>query len=258
MIFSVRAERTDWNRFWTIVLNGILAYAIILVMLFCMGDIDAALSAPFPIIEICQQATGSLGAATAMVCGLLVISCAVNLGSIASASRLTWAWSRDGALPAWFSYISPRHRVPVRSIWLPVFITMVLACLNIASYAAFGAFIALASFGLFASYLIAIGCMLHARLQGRVQYGGWTLGKFGVPINAFAIVYTAYIMVFLVFPAFLPVEGNNMNYALPIFGFVFLLALGLWFGWARNNWPGLNKEIIDIVLKDSDRDTKDT
>ena len=183
--------------FWTIVLNGLLAYSIIIVILFCMGDIEAALNAPFPIVEICTQATGSVKAATAMVCGLLVISCAVNLGSIASASRLTWAWSRDGALPAWLSYISPKHRIPVRSIWLPIFIVMVLACLNIGNTAAFGAFIALASFALFCSYLIAIGCMLQARLQGRVQYGEWTLGKLGVPVNVFALIYTAYVMVFL-------------------------------------------------------------
>jgi choline transport protein len=243
--------------FWTIALNAVLAYSIIIVMLFTMGDLDAALNSAFPIVEICTQATGSIKAATAMVCGLLVISCAVNLGSIASASRLTWAWSRDGALPAWFAYISPRHRIPVRSIWLPIFIVMCLACLNIGNYAAFGAFIALASFALFCSYLIAIGCMLQARLQGRVQYGGWTLGRWGVPVNIFALLYTAYIMVFLGFPAFLPVEGANMNYALPIFGFVFIVALILWFVWARKNWPGLNKEVIQTVLIDSDRNTKD-
>ncbi len=243
--------------FWTVALNGVLAYTIIIVILFCMGDLDAVLNAPFPIIEICTQATGSVAAATAMVCGLLTISCAVNLGGIASASRLTWAWSRDGALPAWFSYISPRHRVPVRSIWLPIFVCMILACLNIGSCAAFGAFIALASFALFCSYLIAIGCMLHARLQGRVQYGGWTLGKWGVPTNCFALVYTAYIMVFLVFPAYLPVAGDNFNYALPIFAFVVLVALVLWFAWARKHWPGLKEEVVEMVLLDSDRNTKD-
>ena len=178
--------------FLTIVLNGILAYAIIVTMLFTMGNLEAALNSPFPIIEICTQATGSLGAATAMVCGLTLISTAVNLASIASASRLTWAWSRDGALPAWFSHIDPNLRIPVRSIWLPVVIVMLLACLNIGSYAAFGAFIALASFALFMSYFIAIGCMLHARLKGKVQYGEWKLGKLGVPVNIFALIYTAY------------------------------------------------------------------
>ena len=243
--------------FWTIALNGVLAYAIVLVFLFCLGDLNAAINAPFPIIEICMQATGSVKAATAMVCGLLVISVAVTLGSIASASRLTWAWARDGGLPKWFSYISPRHRVPVRSIWLPIFVVMCLACLNIASYAAFGAFIALASLGLFTSYFIAISCMLRARIQKTVQLGGWNLGKFGIPINIFALIYSGWMMVFFCFPSFLPVNGSNFNYALPIFAFAILFALVLWFARARKHWPGLNKEVINLVLADADRNTKD-
>ena len=147
--------------------------------------------------------------------------------------------------------------MPVRSIWLPVFIVMCLACLNIGSIAAFGAFIALSTFALFTSYVIAIACMLRARLQNKVEYGGWTLGRLGVPVNVFALIYTAYMMIFLVFPAFLPVTGTNMNYALPIFASVVFVALGLWFGWARNNWVGLNREVIDTVLADSDRNTKE-
>jgi len=243
--------------FWTIVLNGILSYAIILVMLFCLGDLEAALSAPFPIVEICTQATGSVGAATAMVSGLTVISTAVTLGSITSASRLTWAWARDGGLPAWFAHINPRHRVPARSIWLPVFVVMCLACLNIASYAAFAVFISLSSLSLFATYGIAISCMLWSRLQHSVHYGGWTLGRLGVPVNIFALLYTGWMSVFFCFPQYLPITGAGFNYALPIFAFVILVALVLWFARAKRHWPGLNKEVIDAVLADSDRNTKD-
>lgn len=92
--------------FYTVVVNGILAYGIVICILFTMGSISDAVNADFPIIEICTQATGSVKAATAMVCGLLVISLSVTLASIASASRLTWAWARDGALPKWFAHVS--------------------------------------------------------------------------------------------------------------------------------------------------------
>lgn len=92
--------------FYTVVTNGILAYAMVVCMLFTMGSMEEAQKSGFPIIEICRQATGSVKAATAMVSGLLVISLSVNLASIASVSRLTWAWARDGALPQWFAYVS--------------------------------------------------------------------------------------------------------------------------------------------------------
>lgn len=91
--------------FYTVLANGVLAYAMVICMLFTMGSVEEAQKSSFPIIEICRQATGSVKAATAMVSGLLVISLSVNLASIASVSRLTWAWARDGALPQWFSYV---------------------------------------------------------------------------------------------------------------------------------------------------------
>lgn len=97
--------------FYTVVTNGALAYAMVVCMLFTMGSVEEAQKSSFPIIEICQQATGSVKAATAMVSGLLVISLSVNLATIASVSRLTWAWARDGALPRWFSIVGVGYRL---------------------------------------------------------------------------------------------------------------------------------------------------
>ena len=134
---------------------------------------------------------------------------------------------------------------------------MLLALLNIASTAAFGAFIALSSMALFTSYIIAISCLLYARLKGTVTMGGWNLGRWGVPVNIFALVYSAYIFVFLPFPNYLPVTSVNMNYALPLWAFAVLFALVSWFVWGKHKWSGLNEEIVSIVLMESDKATED-
>ncbi|KAL6248924.1 hypothetical protein RBB50_003987 [Rhinocladiella similis] len=243
--------------FWSIVMNGALAYGMILVILFCAGDVDQLLSSGYPLLLICINATQSVSTGSAMVGLSMIVTLACSLGSITSASRLTWAWSRDGALPAYFSYINPKSRVPVRSVWLPVFIVMLLALLNIGSSIAFNVIVALSTLGLYQSYLMAIACMLWARFSERLEPSGWSLGRYGVYINIFAVVYSAYIMVFLCFPSFLPVTAAGMNYALPINTFVQLMALGLWFSWAKKNWRGLNKDIVDVVVADADRNTKD-
>jgi choline transport protein len=128
---------------------------------------------------------------------------------------------------------------------------MVLACLNIASTAAFGAFIALSSMGLFVSYLLTIGCMFHARFRSEpIQFGEWNMGKLGLLVNAFAILYTAYVTIWFPFPSSLPVTGTNMNYPLPIFSATTLFALGLWVFWARKRWPGLNADVVRLVVED--------
>lgn len=143
--------------------------------------------------------------------------------------------------------------MPIRAVWLPVLIVMVLACLNIADTAAFGAFIALSSIGLFVSYFIAISCMVHNRFrQDAVPMGDWSMGKLGLPVNIFALLYTAYVTIWLTFPAYLPVTGANMNYALPIFAATTLFAVAFWFLRARTHWPGLNKEVLRLVIEDGE------
>ena len=127
---------------------------------------------------------------------------------------------------------------------------MLLALLNIGSTAAFGAIIALSSLALYFSYFIAISCMAFARFNKAepLRLGGWNLGRWGLSINAFALLYTLWIMIFLPFPSTLPVSGSNMNYAGPIFGAVLLLVISLWVLLARKRWGGLDVKIIDYVV----------
>lgn len=81
--------------FWSIFMNGILGYAMVISILVAMGSVEDALASTSPIAAILQSVTRSTAATTAMVTGLFVISFAINLGMIASVSRLTWAWVSD-------------------------------------------------------------------------------------------------------------------------------------------------------------------
>jgi len=139
--------------------------------------------------------------------------------------------------------------VPSRAIWLVVTVVGLLSLLNIGSTAAFGAIIALSSLALYFSYFIAICCMVHARFRANgVQLGEWNLGRYGLAVNIFALVYTVWVMIFLPFPNTLPVTAVNMNYCGPIFGAVLLFTLSLWFLRGRKHWPGPNVEIIRLVI----------
>lgn len=242
----------------TIILNGLLAYGLVLVLLFHMGDPNQVLDSYYPIIPICQNAAGKSGG-TAMVVGLLIVTFCVVIASLASVSRITWAWARDGGLPRWFAQVHPRHHVPIRSLWLPIGIVSLLALFtvgNTATSTVFSAFTALSSLGLYSSYIIAIGCMLHARLTGRigdhqnasVRYGAWRLPKgVGVPMNITALVWTIYLTIWLPFPTTIPVTGANMNYAGPVFVAVVLAAVSYWFLWGKAKWGGLNVKAIEMV-----------
>jgi choline transport protein len=93
----------------TIVINAVLALGFLVALLFCLGDIDQVLSTPtgYPIIAIFQQATGSNAAATVMEAGLIIIAFAGGFALLASVSRLTFAFARDGGMPfsQFFAYV---------------------------------------------------------------------------------------------------------------------------------------------------------
>lgn len=82
-------------------INGALGFAMLIAVLFCLGNLDNALNTPtgFPFMEIFAQATGSNGGATAMSCIILVAQIFAAIGLLATASRMTWAFARENGLP---------------------------------------------------------------------------------------------------------------------------------------------------------------
>ena len=85
----------------TIAINWTLAFSFLIGVLFCLGNVKEALDTPtgFPIIAIFQQATGSIAGATALESCIITIAFSCSFGLLASVSRLTWAFARDGGLP---------------------------------------------------------------------------------------------------------------------------------------------------------------
>jgi choline transport protein len=91
----------------SIMLNGVMGFALLIALLFCLGNINAALQSPtgFPFIEIFVQATNSNGSASAMTAVIIVLLGAAAIGIMATASRLLWSFARDNGVPG-SKYIS--------------------------------------------------------------------------------------------------------------------------------------------------------
>ena len=91
-----------WAMVFSIAVNGVLGLAMLIALLFCIGNIDNALESPthYPFIEIFYQGVrNSTRGATAMVSFIdaLLIFCCISL--MAAASRMMWAFARDQGLP---------------------------------------------------------------------------------------------------------------------------------------------------------------
>lgn len=85
----------------TILLNGTLGFAVVLAFLFCIGDVDKALTSPtgYDFIEVFFNATKSHAGTSVMAAIPTALVICASFGFLASASRLTWAFARDKGIP---------------------------------------------------------------------------------------------------------------------------------------------------------------
>lgn len=247
----------------SIVIDGTMGFVFLLVILFCIGNVDEALNPKFifPSIGLFREVTKSVQAATIMQSGISLIGLLSSIGVITSVSRLTWSFARDGGLPfsAYFAHVSTRkqmdsmnrtngtwkvdreRRVPKRSILLVCTVVVILSLINIGSRKALGAILALSTSSLYVSYLIPVVMMVVRRLdtsRGPIAFGPWTLGRYGMAINVFALVFGVFVCIFVPFPTQIPVTAKNMNWSGPVFLGVCVLLLADWVFRARKTYVG--------------------
>ncbi|PYH32211.1 amino acid permease [Aspergillus neoniger CBS 115656] len=208
-----------WCMIATIMLNGVLGFAMVLAFLFCVGDLDAALDSAtgYDFIEVFFNATKSHAGTSVMTAIVIVADYLRIINSRASGSAL-----------------------PLRAIALCAIITAITCLINIGSSAAFNAMISLTTAGLFSSYEIAIVLILIKKLKNEpLQYGPWKMGRlWGILINIGSICFLTITIFFSFFPEELPVTPTNMNWSIVVFMGEFLLGLGWYLVRGRKIYHG--------------------
>jgi choline transport protein len=118
-----------------------------------------------------------------------------------------------------------KRNVPDNSVYLTSIVAGILCLINLSSTVAFNIIISLTLLALLSTYMISIGCVLYKRILGdELPKARWTLGKFGLAINAFAFVYSGFVIIFCCFPVSLPVNTSNANWAPAVWVGVILLS----------------------------------
>lgn len=141
-----------------------------------------------------------LNTATSLSALLVFMFSCCTLSSLTTASRQLWAFARDAAVPnaPLLSSVHPRMRVPVVSICVTAGTTCLLSLINIGSTSIFNAIVSLTVAGFFGSYLIPFTLLLYTRITRPATLipGPWSLGRYGVFVNAFTIVWCSVCMFF--------------------------------------------------------------
>ena len=195
----------------------LFGWIIVIVIAACMSpDLDSLLESPFgqPMAQIYYDAVGKSGAIGLMSL-LFFVQFLMGLSITVAASRQTWAFSRDGALPfsSFFRVISKKAGyIPLRAVWGCVALAAVLGLLSLIAPAAAQALFSLAVAG----NNVAWGVPIFARVywgQHKFTPGPFYTGRFSIPLAWLAVAFLVFGTILSMFP----VGGPNptpetMNY----------------------------------------------
>lgn len=152
---------------------------------FTLPDIEPLLSVASlqPIPLFFKIVTGSPSAAFGLLFLIYGIWFFAFIGSLTAASRATWAFARDGGIPAssLWKKVNARTQVPINAVLLSAVVNALLGLIYLGSYAAFNAFTGVATICLGASYGFPILCSV-LRKRALVKDAPFSLGKFGMAI----------------------------------------------------------------------------
>ena len=191
-----------------------------------LNEAPIAQALPYIFGKVMGSPAGGLG----LTVLTLIVTFFCSISITVAASRCTWAFARDKAIPLSrvFSKVDKRFDTPIWALALMTAVEMLLGLINLGSSSAFVAFISVGVIGLAVSYAIpVIISMWHFRRE--VNNARWSMGpKIGWPVNILAVLYIAFEFVLFSMPSMLPTDEIKMNYAIVVF-FGFMALSAVWY-----------------------------
>ena len=246
-----------WAMISTILLNGAQGFAICIAFSFTLGNLgtDLMSATGFDFIQVFFGATNSRAGSSVMTAILIALVVCASFGFLTGASRQTWAFARDKGLPfsGFLSHVDKRTALPLRSIGFCAIVSACIGLINIGSTVAFNAIVSMTIAGIFMSYLTAIVLMIIKRMKREtVDFGPWSLGWAGLPINLCATCFLVISVLFSFFPPTTPVTLVTMNWSCLMWGGSMLIGLAYYAVRGRKIYHGPIVEQPIVITEKAD------
>jgi amino acid transporter len=231
----------------SIVVSAVFGYILALGVTFAIQSLTKTTGAgTFAVKQVYLDA---LGLTTAKVMLFITVGAQFYCGmsSITSASRMMYAFSRDGATPGHALWRRLNgQRVPVYAVWaiaVLAFLCAFPAYFGPNGVVAYVAVTSIATIGLYIAYAIPI--YLRLREGDEWEPGEWTLGRWYRPIGTIACLWVLFISVLFILPTLpggIPFKHGftwvDVNYAVIAVAGTLLLTGGWWLVSARRWFKG--------------------
>ena len=179
--------------------------------------------------------------ATSSTVGKLLLLIAIGaqlfcgMSSVTANSRMIYAFSRDGALPAsrvWHR-VNKRTRTPTNAIWLAAAGALILGLPYLWNSTAYAAVTSIAVIGLYIAYVAPT--FLRLRQGDNFQRGPWHLGRWSKPVGIIAVTWVVIITILFMLPQVGPISWTTFNYA--VFAVVAVIGFaGIYWLVSARNW----------------------
>ena len=180
------------------------------------SDVAALAESDQPMADIFLRSFGAKGT---LVVWAFVVIVQYMMGSsmLLSASRQTFAFARDGALPLsrLLYRMNARTGTPVNTVWFCAFWSIALGLLAFAGEGqAINAVFTISVTALYVAYAIPIG----ARFLGTNTFrpGPFDLGAFSLPVGVLGVLFMLLMGIVFLFPSTPTTTVQDMNYAVVV------------------------------------------
>jgi len=182
----------------TIYIGGAAATFTCLSLLLSVTDIRAVISGKDtdPVVHLLYDAMGETGARLVMAVVLIsFLSCTISLQ--AAAGRLIYSYARDEMIVGHrlLRQFSHARAVPGYALLVAAVVPMLIAFGSLVSEDALTKIVSFAILGIYASFQMVVLAALRARLKGWRPAGEFTLGRWGIPVNATALAYGIFAII---------------------------------------------------------------
>ena len=252
------AANTPAQGVWrSVFYSAVVGWIVLLAITFAIqkGHEAEILKAGYPALAIFAALSTAGAKAVVLISTVGQLFCGV--ACVTSASRMTFAFSRDGAVPGHNLW---RRLGPSKTPnWSVLFVTLFAIIVTIPAYfpdklgepVAFLAVTSISVIGLYIAYTIPV--FLRWRAGDSFVTGTWTLGNKYKWVNPIAVVWVGLCVIIFCLP-FTP-EGvpwessfhwSAVNYA-PIVTIGVMAVVTIWFaGWAKKTFKGPIRTIDEL------------
>jgi amino acid transporter len=222
----------------SILWSGAFGYLFLVSFLLMVPDLDQAAVQGWNVFFWAMEQRVPLHTRELLYVLIFLAQVLCGLATVTSASRMIYAFARDGGLPAarLLARVSPRHRTPAAAIWTGAILSLLFVWgakwLESSGTPVYSVVVSCTVIFIFFSYVVPVAL-------GLIAYGGpkwphmgpWSMGR--AAFSFFAVLsILAMILIFVI-----GVQPPNQLALNVTIGFLMLTAL-VWFAFERRRFKG--------------------